>query len=292
MNAAVIWRSTRAYSLPASVVPVLLGTVLAARGYGELDGGRFSAGTFAIVLIGAVLAHIGANVINDYFDFVHGVDTRPEHGSGVLTRGEMTAKQALVFAVILFAGAAACGLVLLRTSPTIVVSLGLIGFACAVCYSEFLKKYALGDLLIMIAFGFGLTLGAFAVQAGGITPEQWLWIGFFSLPICLLVDAILHANNLRDAEDDRAAGVRTIATALSPGAGQALQQTLLFGPLIFVGIGVATSLLPVWTLATLLALPLLIRASRSGSVEGTAQAHLVFGLLYTISFLLPPVFLW
>ena len=292
MQPAVLWRATRAYSLPASIVPVLLGTVLAARGYGELGGGRFDTATFVVVLIGAVLAHIGANVINDYFDFVHGVDTRPEHGSGVLTRGEMTAPQALTFAIVLFAGAAVCGLVLLRRSPTVVVSLGLIGFACAFFYSAVLKKYALGDLLIMIAFGFGLTLGAFGVQAGGISPEQWLWVGFFSIPICLLVDAILHANNLRDAADDRVAGVRTIATALSPAAGQTLQQALLFGPLVFVAIGVATGLLPLWTLATLLALPLLIRASRSGSVEGTAQTHLVFGVLYTVAFLLRPAFLW
>ncbi len=292
MQPAVLWRATRAYSLPASIVPVLLGTVLAARAYGDLGGGRFDTVTFVLVLLGGVLAHIGANVINDYFDFVNGVDTRPEHGSGVLTRGEMTAPQALTFAIVLFAAAALCGLLLLRTSPAVVVSLALVGLGCAVCYSAFLKKYALGDLLIVIAFGFGLTLGAFGVQARGISAEQWLWVAFFSIPICLLVDAILHANNLRDAPDDRAAGVRTVATALSPAAGKALQHVLLFGPLVFVVIGVATGLLPLWSLATLLSLPLLIGAARSGSVEGTAQVHLVFGVLYTVAFLLPPVFLW
>lgn len=291
MQAAVLWRATRAYSLPTSIVPVLLGTVLAARAYGELGEGRFDAGAFTLVLLGAVLAHIGANVINDYFDFVHGVDTRPEHGSGVLTRGEMPAAQALTFALVLFAGAALCGLLLLRTSGAVVVSLALVGLACAVGYSAFLKKYAAGDLLIVIAFGFGLTLGAFGVQARSINAEQWLWVAFFSLPICLLVDAILHANNLRDAEDDRAAGVRTVATALGPVAGQRLQHLLLFGPLVFIVIGMATRLLPLWTLATFLALPLLVRASRTGSVQATAQAHLLFGLLYTGAFLLRPAFL-
>jgi 1,4-dihydroxy-2-naphthoate octaprenyltransferase len=117
-------------------------------------------------------------------------------------------------------------------------------------------------------------------------------VALLSLPICLLVDAILHANNLRDAPDDRAANVRTLATAMSPRGGQMLQQALLFGPLVFVVTGVATGFLPLWSVGTLVALPLLVRASRTGSVEGTAQAHLVFGLLYTISFLLRPVFLW
>jgi 1,4-dihydroxy-2-naphthoate octaprenyltransferase len=109
--------------------------------------------------------------------------------------------------------------------------------------------------------------------------------------VCLLVDAILHANNLRDARDDRAARVQTLATVLSPRGGQLLQLFLLFGPLAFVVIGVLTRFLPLWSLATLLAIPLLVRAARTGSVEGTAQTHLAFGLLYTGSLLATPVFL-
>ena len=132
MQPAVLWRATRAYSLPASIVPVLLGTVLAARGYGETGAGRFDVVTFLLVLIGAVLAHFGANVINDYFDFRNGVDTRPEHGSGVLTGGAMKPRQALIYALVLFTGAAVCGLLLLRAHAAVVVPLALIGFACAV----------------------------------------------------------------------------------------------------------------------------------------------------------------
>ena len=292
MSPAILWRATRAYSFPASVVPVLLGTVLAARGYGELGRGQFNVSTLVIVLLGAVLAHFGANVINDYFDYLKGVDTRPEHGSGVLTQRLMTPPQALVFALLLFTGAALCGLLLLRANPSAIIPLALIGLGCAVLYPAFLKQYGLGDLLIIIAFGVGLTLGAYVVQAGEVSARQWLLVSFLSLPICLLVDAILHANNLRDAADDRAARVRTLATALSPQNGQRLQQVLLFGPLVFVLLCVLGGLLPIWSLATLLSLPLLMRASRTGSVEGTAQTHLVFGVLYTGAFLLKPVLLW
>ena len=101
---------------------------------------------------------------------------------------------------------------------------------------------------------------------------------------------ILHANNLRDAPDDRAAHVRTLATLLSPKAGQALQAFLLFGPVAFVVLGVVLHGLPLWSLLTLLSLPLLVNAYRIGSVPGTAQAHLLFGLLYTASLLFKPVF--
>ena len=290
MPPAILWRATRAYSLPASIVPVLLGTVLAARGYGGNGAAQFDFATFVLVLIGAILAHFGANVLNDYFDFVKGVDTRPEHGSGVLTGGQMTAGQALGFALVLFAGAAVCGLILLRSHAAIVWPLALAGLACAVLYPAFLKKYGLGDVLIIVAFGLGLTLGAYGVQVFAMSLHQWLAVALYSVPICLLVDAILHANNLRDAPDDRAAHVRTLATFFSPAAGRIWQLLLLFGPVVFVGIGVATRLLPVWSLATFLSVPLLARAARSGSVPGTAQTHLVFGLLYTAAFLLPPIF--
>ena len=292
MTPAILWRATRAYSLPASVVPVLLGTALAVRGYGERGDGQFELSTFIVVLIGAALAHFGANVINDYFDYVKGVDTRPEHGSGVLTSRLMTTRQALAYALVFFAGAGVCGLILLRISPGVVVSLALLGLACAVLYPAVLKKYALGDLLIVIAFGLGLTLGAYGVQAGEITARQWLFVAFASIPICLLVDAILHANNLRDAADDRAARVRTLATTLAPRGGRLLQLLLLFGPLVFVLLGVLAGVLPVWSLTTFLAFPLLLRAAKTGSVEGTAQTHLVFGLLYTGAFLAKPFFLW
>jgi len=289
MRAAILGRATRAYSLPASVVPVLLGTVLAAQGYGG-ERGAFDLLALFIVLLGAILAHIGANVLNDYFDFVKGVDTRPEHGSGVLTRGEMSAPQALNFALLLFAGAALCGLLLLRRHAPVVIPLGSIGLACAVIYPALLKRYGFGDLLIILAFGLGLTLGAYGVQAGALSLRAGLRVALYSLPICLLVDAILHANNLRDARDDRAAKVRTLATMLSPAAGRRWQLFLLFGPILFVIGGVAGGFLPLWSLGAIAAAPLLVRAARSGSVEGTAQTHLVFGLLYTVSFLFTPVF--
>ncbi len=287
MNAAILWRATRAFSLPASVVPVLLGTVLAVRGYGGAAPAEFDLLTFLLVLLGAMLAHIGANVLNDYFDFATGVDTRPEHGSGVLTRGEMTSRQVVRFALVLFFGAALCGLFLLRAHFSVVLPLALIGFGSAVLYPAYLKRFGLGDVLIVIAFGLGITLGAYGVQVDDWSWTAVLWVALYSVPICLLVDAILHANNLRDAEDDRAARVRTLATALSPRAGQMWQRVLLFGPVLFVLAGVALRGLPVWSLATILALPLLLRAARTGSVEGTAQAHLLFGLLYTAAFLLP-----
>ena len=202
----------------------------------------------------------------------------------------MTKPQTLGFGLALLGGAAVCGLLLLRHHAAVVIPLALIGLGCAVLYPAFLKKYALGDFLIILAFGVGITLGAYGVQINSLTTHQWLLVALYAVPVSLLVDGILHANNLRDAPDDRAAHVLTLATLLSPQGGLVLLQILLFGPLAFVVAGVLLHLLPLWSLLALLSAPLLIKAYRTINVPMTAQTHLIFGVLYTVSLLLKPVF--
>ena len=275
--------ATRAYSFPASIVSVLLGTALAFRGY---DGApHFDGAALILTLIGAVLAHAAGNIFNDYFDFIKGVDTKPEHGSGVLPRGLLTKEQMLRFGVALLVGAAAFGLMLLWRAPqllSVVGPLALIGAACAILYTWFLKQIALGDLTIMTAFGLGLTLGAYAVQTPVTNNSQIARILLFALPLTLLVDAILHINNIRDAENDSSRGYRTIASLLGPKAAWNLHAVLVFGPVALVVLFAALRLLPLSALAVILALPVLWKAYRSADVPFTAQAHLLFGLLYSL----------
>ncbi len=288
----VYWQAIRSYSLPASVVPTLLGTALAARGYFGAPA-QFDGLIFALTLIGALLAHAGGNVFNDYYDYVRGVDTRPEHGSGVLPQGLLTKAQMYRFGIWLMAGAAACGLALLLLAKTenllvVVVSLALIGFACAVLYTPVLKRYALGDLVIMLAFGAGLTLGAYGVQTPLVSAGQLGLVLLAALPVTLLVDAILHANNMRDAETDNDSGVHTVASLLGPRGSQILQAVLIFGPVLLVIGFVLLKLLPWSSLAVLLAVPVLAKAYRTGDVPFCAQAHLLFGILYSLSIVVLP----
>jgi 1,4-dihydroxy-2-naphthoate octaprenyltransferase len=286
----LLLRSTRAYSFPASIVSILVGTALALS-----IGHRFDLLTFSLLLLGGVLAHAGANVLNDFFDFRHGVDTRPEHGSGVLTDGTLTERQMGRLGWGLLAAAALCGLLLAVRHQSLygaavwmpVLVLAAIGLGCAVLYPLILKRYALGDVLVMVAFGVGLTLGSYLLQTGGMTPPQFWYVVLISLPATFLIDAILNANNLRDRVDDRAAHVRTLANLLSERGGLALQAFLLFAPPLFVVLGVARHFLPPWSLLALLSLPLLVRSYRELNVPLTAMAHLAFGLPYALAFLLP-----
>ncbi len=286
MTLRVLYQATRAWSAPGSVVPALLGTALAARGYAAGGHGAFDALALALVVAGAVLANFGANVINDYFDFVQGVDTKPEHGSGVLTGRLMTQRQVLGFSAALFGGAAVCGAFFLRRDASFVVPLALIGFACAVLYPACLKKYAMGDVLLTVAFGGCITLGAYGVQVHSLSVHQGLLVALYAVPLSLLMDSALHAGNMQNGPDDRAAGVWTVANLLPQPAALAVYGVLLFGPLVFVVLGVLLHFLPFWSLLALLPAPLLVKAYRTINYHLIFQAHLIFGVLYTASLLL------
>ena len=218
------------------------------------------------------------------------MDTRPEHGSGVLPQGLLTTSQMYRFGIVLMAAAAVCGVALLLLAKTdnllgVVVPLAVLGFACAVLYTPVLKRYALGDLVIMLAFGLGITLGAYGVQTPLALVGQVGLVLLAALPVTLLVDAILHANNMRDTVTDNASGVHTIA---SPRGSQALQAVLIFGPVILVVGYVLMRLLPWSSLAVLLAVPVLTKAYKTGDVPFVAQSHLLFGVLYSLSIVVLP----
>lgn len=286
MTLRVLYQATRAWSAPGGIIPALLGTALAARGYANGGHGAFDGLALVLVVAGAVLANLGANVINDYFDFVQGVDTKPEDGSGVLTCGLLTPRQALGFSAVLFAAAAACGAVFLRRDAASVIPLALIGFACAVLYPALLKKYALGDVLLTVAFSGCITLGAYAVQVHSLSAHQGLLVVLYTAPIALLMDSALHTGNLQDGPHDRAAGVRTVANLLPLPAALAVLRVLLFSPLLLIVLGVLRHWLPLWSLLALLPLPLLVKAYRTIDYQPIFQAHLIFGVLYAGSLLL------
>ncbi len=289
---AVYIQALRAYSLPASVASVLVGAALAGRGYFAAGGvGAFSPLVLLLTLLGGVLAHLAGNVFNDYYDFVRGVDTKPEQGSGVLTQGLLTKEEMFRFGALLLAGAAVCGIALLLVAPatlSLVVPLALFGAFAAIVYAASLKQFALGDLLIMLSFGLGLTLGAYGTQVPIHSAGQVARVLLAALPLTFLVDAILHANNVRDRADDWTAGVRTVATLLSESANRAVYAFLLFAPVGIVVLLALLRVLPLACLSMMLTLPVLIKGFRTGDVPFVAQSHLLFGVLYALSIAVSP----
>jgi 1,4-dihydroxy-2-naphthoate octaprenyltransferase len=285
-----VWiQALRLYSLSASIIPVALGVALA---WPQRD--RAGELLWLPALVGAVLLHLGTNLLNDVGDFESGVDRLGvSEGSGVLTRGLLAPGQLSRTAYLLFALGALCGLpvAILRGWP--LVALGAVGLLGGWGYTAGprYKYLGLGDVCVFALMGPLMALGGALAVAGRLEPQ----VALAAIPVGLLVVAILHANNLRDLEADAEAGIHTIARGLGLRGSLLYFALLLFGAEVSLVILWRSGLLPIGALAGLITLPIglkLLRvAARAASpaarraanlVEETAKLHLLFGLLVVV----------
>ena len=284
----VWWQAVRSYSFPASVVPVLVGTALALNAGGEVYWGLLP-----VVLVCSVLFQAGANVINDYFDFVRGVDKDDSSGgsSGVLTKGLLTPPEVFAYGVGLFGAGVLLGLVLLYYRGLPMLLLGAVGLLGGYLYTGGPKGYkylALGDVLVFLLMGPLMVIGSYYAFTGGLT----LTVVLASLPVGSLVAAIMAVNNHRDAATDTEAEVRTLSNVIGFRASRIENLLLPVSAYLSVALMAFFGVLPVWSLLTFLSLPLALANLRDIKNSGeesapelgylvvrTAQLHLVFGVL-------------
>ncbi|MEN6310314.1 MAG: prenyltransferase [Acidobacteriota bacterium] len=311
LNAAALpaWKrwliAARPWSFPASTMPVAFGTALAV----VCGGARFSLLRFLWAITTMVVLHGAANMISDVHDFRRGLDKDVTPVSGAVVRGILTERQVFAGGAALFAlGAASGALIALTAGPALFV-IGGIGIAVGVLYAS-LKPRGLGDLAVFLNFGLLGAAGAWMVQTRTFSWLPVVW----TIPMAMLVIAILHANNWRDASPDRELKVTTVAGLLGDRGSLIYYGFLLFGPFV---LDAALMTIPRLThgrlrpmpgtfLLVLLALPaaarLWGRALRRAAprrpmdfviLDGaTASYNLVFGLLSTAAVLLEAVVRW
>lgn len=294
-----IWvQAVRPFAFTASLVPGLVAASLAM----SFDGPVRWA-LLPLVLGGCVLLHGGTNMVSEYFDFRNRVDRADTVHSNVLVDGLLPPRHVLWGGVAVFALAALLGAALILARGPWVLWLGLIGLAGGFFYTGKpigYKYVALGDPLVFTLMGPLMVLGSHFVLTGGFHLAALL----VSVPVGCLVAGILVANNLRDIEDDRAAGTRTLAILLGFPAGKVEYYLLLAGAYAGVVAMVLAGVIAPWALLVLGSLPvaarnvlLLARADQSPGRESpiaaldvqTAQLHLLFGLLYCAGLVLSVV---
>jgi 1,4-dihydroxy-2-naphthoate polyprenyltransferase len=199
--------------------PVLIGSALAWQ-----QGSPFNWGFFMLALIGAMAAHLGANVINDVFDFGAGTDQAalaitPQGntiatGSRYLLNGKLTITFYRKLAIACFAMALFCGVILSIFRPWSLV-FGITGFLLAYFYVAPPLRLAyigrgLGEIDILISFGTLPLVGAFYVQSGTLTLTALL----ASLPIGLYTMVVLYFHHFLHWRSDKEAGKITPVVAL------------------------------------------------------------------------------
>lgn len=266
-----IWaRVTRARTLPVMVAPVVLGAVLAWQ-----EGYSFQWGLFLLTLIGALAAHLGANVVNDVFDFTAGTDAQAQQlqsqgealvtGSQALFSGSASLAEYRRLWVLLFAVALLCGLILSLWRPWVLVLAGA-GFLLAFFYVAPPLRLAyigrgLGELDIFLSFGLLPLVGAYYVQAGNISVSAIL----AALPVGLYTTLVLYFHHFLHWRADRQAAKKTPVVLLGEERARQLGAVLLGLTALLIVIDVLLGVFPWYSiLAALTVIPvyLVLRRSR------------------------------
>ncbi|HEX5590664.1 MAG TPA: LLM class flavin-dependent oxidoreductase [Candidatus Limnocylindrales bacterium] len=290
------WEILRPFAYTASVIPVLAGAALAA-----VDG-RFDWLPFLAALAGAVLLHSGTNIVNEIYDVRQGIDTIVSpRASHAIVKGRMTERAAFTVAGLAFALAVAVGLYLVALRGPAIIALGLAGLVGGWGYTApplQLKYRALGVPIVFLLMGPLMVVGGYFAVSGAWSPVALV----LSVPVGLLVAAILHGNEWRDISEDTRAGIVTLSSRIGREWAHYGYVGLVLGAYISLGLSVAFSLLPPPTLLAILSLPFLAQVVRSAELGATGQAraiamidlqtarlHLAFGAFLVIGLLLAGV---
>jgi 1,4-dihydroxy-2-naphthoate octaprenyltransferase len=240
-----VWvQGARPRTLPAAVVPVLVGTACAA---GARAGGVVWWRAAAAMVV-AVAIQIATNYVNDYADGVRGTDDRRVGPARLVGGGLATAESVRRAALLAGLVAVAAGLALAAASGPELLVVGAASLAAGYLYTGGPAPYGylgLGELFVFTFFGVVATAGSTYVQTGSVEALALA----ASVPVGMLATALLVINNLRDIPGDTEVGKRTLAVRL----GDARTRALYVGLVI-----TAFAALPVLALRRPLALVALV----------------------------------
>ena len=254
-GAALWWMAVRPCVFPMTAIAVLIGLLLAAA-----DGpfGLARAGLGALVLVGAIAAHAGNNLLNDYIDVREGIDRegyfRTEYAPHPILSGQLTANQVLLGAALVHAVDVVVLAILIA-----VVGWGVAGFALAGLFLSIayvappfsFKRRGLGELTAAVVWGPLMIVGAYYALRGHAPASVWLQ----SVPYGILVGAVLVGKHLDKLPQDGPKGVGTLPVRLGAEPSRRLVVWLVHLFLLSVAALVISRTTGPWVLLSLLALP-------------------------------------
>ncbi|MBN1241856.1 MAG: prenyltransferase [Spirochaetales bacterium] len=282
-----LWKASRPLSLSLALYATSVPAALAYRD-GILLPGMESRGwlLLALVTIAGLAIQGATNFINDFFEC--GQKAAPPSTRMIRFLG----KEREAFSVLVFMAGLACfglagliGLYLVATGSRHLLWVGALGLAGGYGYTGepvVYKRFALGAILSFVLMGPLMNLGAWLGYGGALSWRPLL----LSLPVSLLIPAMMFSNEIRDVERDAAMGIRTLTVRLGRRAGLALYDLLLLGSFVLALLLPLAGSVPKTALAALAALPLAFRArarvatGRRDAIPATNILHLSFGALW------------
>lgn len=290
---SIWWLAIRPKTLSISVTPVLLGSALSWQNHG-----LFSFLTFFIILLSALGIQVGTNLYNDAADFEKGADTDERLGpQRAAQQGWLNAKQIKLGAFVSFSIAFISGIYLVWLGGAAIVVLGLLSIICGYAYTAGPKPIAyspLGELFVMLFFGFAAVGGTYYLQSQTINPA----VIIIASSIGSLAAAILLVNNYRDLDSDRKANKLTLVHYIERPIARNLYVFMVLYPYLLL-----LFILPYYSwvlLLPILSLPLAIMlilhflklkvSSQLNQVLAyTAQLQLAYAILLSLALWLSPL---
>ena len=288
---SIWWEGIRPAYLLLSLLPVVLGSVVAWTQSVSLKTprGTFHPVRFVITLAAVLLLQIGANLVNDYYDYLRGIDTSNTLGpGGLIQQGLIKPVRVLSFGLIALGLGALLGAFVAVSGGWLVIVFGLIGVLAAYFYSgepKALTSLALGELVFFFIFGPLLTLGSYMVQTGHLDRTVYI----YSISLGILATAFIHLNNMRDTLSDAPAGKLTLASLLGLRLSRTLYVVLVLGayaPIVALGLprhAPHLLLIVLWTLPTLvIVITTVLRTTSSESLHKAMLESLRLEIFFTI----------
>lgn len=285
------WDGMRLPYLWFAVLPLALGSVLAwlASISARKPFGDFHFQRFGLALVAVCLLQISANLLNDYYDYLKGVDTSNALGpGGLIQQGLIKPARVLSFGLFLLIVGAFLGTLAALYGGITAFVFGGLGLLGAYFYSappRALSALTLGEVTGFWIFGPLLTLGAYVIQIGKVDDLPLVC----SVSLGLLASAALYVNDMRDRESDAQARKYTLATLLSVGANRIVCTLLLLGayvPMIVLGVpshGPHLILITLWTLPGMVAILVgLYRTTTPAALHITMRQTIRLMILFTI----------
>jgi 1,4-dihydroxy-2-naphthoate octaprenyltransferase len=278
--------AARPATLTAAFAPVAVGTACAFR----VGGFRFD--TALAALMGAFLIQIATNFANDMYDYQKGADTEERLGPlRAAQAGLLSVAQLRRGIVVTFGLAALVGLYLTSVAGPAVVVIGIASILSGLAYTggPFPLAYnGLGDVFVMLFFGFVAVCGTAFVQALYVPNVAWL----AAVPIGALATGILAVNNVRDFEGDGRANKRTLVVRFGRQGGVREYAFLLVlayaTPFVMLAVGWVSA----WVCLPLLTMPWAVKLARSvardrgpilnQTLAGTAKLLSIYGILFAV----------
>lgn len=278
----------RAYSFPTSIFPFLLGVILACKSRKPVAW-ELLVPAFLV----AECFHAGTNLLNDYYDYIRGVDKHgKKHSSWALTEGWLSEGAAYRVSIGLYLAGFIFGIPIIMARGPWIAIVGIAGALGGFFYTAPPLSYKYrgwGEISCFAFLGPVLTLASVYSLTGSIPASVWI----YSPPFGLLVAAMLYGNNLRDRETDVAKGMKTIAGRLS-------YRTARWGYILIGGAAFAwapglilAGKLSLLSLVTFATLPIFFENCRVALIRDekglrhidmdTAKMYLIFGPLYFLA---------